>query len=167
MPGAVAALAPSVDGRTMTRSVLAEVVDAICRSAAERVEVPAAAAATPAPPADVAEAFLARLDGTPFEAPARLGRRARQRPRALGRAGHARKRRPRLVVQLDPPDDGDAWHLSVLGPGARASSSCPVEVALVNAGHQRRELEDQLARLERLLPGAAAARRPCAAARSC
>ena len=123
MPGAVAALSPSVDGPTMTRSVLAEVVDVICHSAAKQVEVPAAPD-DPRTPAATAEAFLARLDGRPFEVRHRHGRRAHQRPRALGRAGHGQglpgPRRParpaRLRRRLAPRR---------CSPRARATSWCP------------------------------------------
>ena len=66
--------------------------------------------------------------------------------------------RGRLVVQLDPPDTGDAWFLSVLGPGPDGRM-VPVEVALVD-GRSQAPLADELARLERLLPGAAPPRRP-------
>ena len=58
--------------------------------------------------------------------------------------------RPTLVVQLDPPDRGDAWFLSVLGPGAEGSL-LPIEVALTDS-RATKPLADELARLERLLP---------------
>jgi hypothetical protein len=149
MPGAVAALSPSVDGPTMTRSVLAEVVDVICHSAAKQVEVPAAPD-DPHTLAATAEAFLARLDGTPFDVPAGI---AGELTNALERwAGPVTSKSYRsLIVQLDPPDSGDAWHLAVFAPG-KGHQLVPVEVALVNAGNQRRELEGNLVRLERLYP---------------
>ncbi|NCY16820.1 MAG: DEAD/DEAH box helicase, partial [Actinobacteria bacterium] len=56
-----------------------------------------------------------------------------------------------LIVQLDPPDSGDAWHLAVFAPG-KGQQLIPIEVALVNAGNQRREIEGNLLRLERLFP---------------
>ena len=149
MPGAVAALSPSVDGPTMTRSVLGEVVDVICRIAAKQVEVPAAPA-DPRTAAATAEAFLARLDGTSFDVPAGI---AGELTGALERWASpvtSKSYRP-LVVQLDPPDSGDAWHLAVFAPG-KGHQLVPVEVALVNAGNQRRELEGNLVRLERLFP---------------
>jgi hypothetical protein len=149
MPGSVAALSPSVDGPTMTRSVLAEVVDVICHSAAKQVEVPAAPD-DPHTLAATAEAFLARLDGAPFEVPAGI---AGELTNALERwAGPVTSKGYRaLIVQLDPPDSGDAWHLAVFAPG-KGQQLVPVEVALVNAGNQRRELEGNLVRLERLFP---------------
>jgi len=149
MPGAVAALSPSVDGPTMARSVLAEVVDVICHSAAKQVDVPAAPD-DPRTAAAAAEAFLARLDGTPFDVPAGI---AGELTNALERWALpvTSKSYRALIVQLDPPDSGDAWHLAVFAPG-KGHQLVPVEVALVNAGNQRRELEGNLVRLERLYP---------------
>ena len=117
---------------------------------AERVEVPA-----PPPQlrtnADVAETFLARLDGSMFDAPLRpageLARRLEQWAGSVKGATHVP-----LVIQLDPPDDGVAWYLSVLaaGDGGRLG---PVEGSLVTASPQRRaDVRAQLARLERLFP---------------
>jgi hypothetical protein len=149
MPGSVAAFSPSVDGSTMTRSVLTEVVDVICTSAAKQVDVPAAPD-DPRTPSATAEAFIARLDGTPFDVPAGI---AGELTNALERwAGPVTSKSYRsLVVQLDPPDSGDAWHLAVFAPG-KAQQLVPIEIALVNAGNQRRELEGNLVRLERLYP---------------
>ena len=61
----------------------------------------------------------------------------------------------RLVVQLDPPDSGGAWRLSVFGPSPDGPL-VPVEVALVD-GRSKRRLATELERLERLVP---ALRRP-------
>ena len=149
MPGSVAALDPSVDGRSIARSALTGMVDAICREAARRVEVPAPSP-RPRTPSDVAEAFLGHLDGSQFEAPAPVGgdlvgdldRWSRPITHALAN---------RLVVQLDPPDSGGAWMLAVLAADTEGKL-VPVEVATVNAGQQRGQLEDEYARLERLLP---------------
>lgn len=149
MPGAVAALSPSVDGATMSRSVLGEVVDVICHDAAKRVEVPAAPD-DPRSLADAGETFLARLNGVAFDmAPALAG----ELTNALERWATpvlSKTYRP-LIVQLDPPDSGDAWHLAVFAPG-KGQQMSPIEVALVNAGNLRRELEGNLLRLERLFP---------------
>ena len=69
MPGPGAAL-DRTDARTLTLEILGATVDAIVRDAAGRLELPA-----PPPvvrtPADVAEAVVTSLDGTPFDAPAR------------------------------------------------------------------------------------------------
>jgi len=149
MPGAVAALSPSVDGSTMARSVLGEVVDVICHDAARRVEVPAAPD-DPKTIAAAAESFLARLDGAAFEIPAGLAGELTNALERWATPVMSRNYRP-LIVQLDPPDSGDAWHLAVFAPG-KGEQLVPVEVALVNAGNQRRELEGNLVRLERLYP---------------
>jgi len=149
MPGASTAVSPSTDGREVVKSALTGMIDAVCRTAAAMIDVPA-------PPPDVrngrdaAETFLARLDGSHFDAPGQLGNELVgrldrwARPIVTGNPG-------RLVVQLDPPDSSNAWHLIVLAadPDDQLVS---VEIALVNAGSQRREIEDQLVRLERLLP---------------
>ena len=110
-----------VDARALTRSALTGMVDAICRDSARRIEVPAA------PPSvrtghDVAEAFLARLDGSAFDAPVSIGARDRQRASNAGPARSPADTRA-SIVQLDPPDDGGAWHLAVFAPGRRARRS--------------------------------------------
>jgi superfamily II DNA or RNA helicase len=154
MPGAVTAIDTGVDARAVTRSALTGMVDAICRDAAKRVEVPAAPP-RPRTSSDVAEAFLGRLDGSQFDAPARLG------SELVGDLERWAKpvtnqNLVRLIVQLDAPDEGGAWNLAVLAP-AKGNRLQSVEVAMVNAGQQRESLEQQLTRLERLLP---ALRRP-------
>ena len=147
MPGTLLALDTSVEPQSLTRSALTGMVDAIVRDAARRVEVPAP------PPvvrtsADLAEAYLARLDGSAFDAPVRLGGEVVARLERWGRpvtGGH-----DRLVVQLDPPDSGGAWHLAVLAPANGSLTSVEEAVALV--GSKARDIEDQLTRLERMLP---------------
>ena len=148
LPGSVLALDPSVDARALTRSALAGVVDAICRDSARRIEVPAA------PPSvrtanDVAEAFLARLDGSAFEAPLRVA--AEFVPRLADWARSVTREHAPLIVRLDPPDRADAWKLEVFASAAKGSL-VPIERAIVNAGSGRSDLEDQMVRLERMLP---------------
>ena len=88
----------------------------------------------------------------------------RQRVRRAGEARRRHRRRAsnagpgsspnahkRLIVQLDPPDDGDAWHLAVLARGSRGGPLA-IERAIVMAGSERQYLEDEMARLERMLP---------------
>ena len=53
-------------------------------------------------------------------------------------------------MQLDPPDSGNAWFLSVLGPGAEGGL-LPIEQALTDS-RATTPLADELARLERILP---------------
>jgi hypothetical protein len=147
MPGPVAAL-DSSDARSLTVAVLGAIVDAIVRDAAGRLELPAAPPVVRTP-GDVAEAVVTCLDGTPFDAPARLAISLAER---LERWAEP-VRNPvdaRLVVQLDPPDKGNAWFLSVLGPG-QDGRLVPLEVALVD-GRSKRHLADEIVRLERLLP---------------
>ena len=109
----------------------------------------------PAPPpttrttAAVAEAFMTRLDGSTFEAPVAAGAEVSKRLDrwASGVTGAVRSR---LVVQLDPPDSGNAWFLSVLGPGADGTL-LPIERALGDS-KATKPLADALVRLERILP---------------
>ena len=149
-PGAINAFGNRQDAPAFTRAVIADLLDAICRNAALRLEVPAAPP-EPKTRADVGEALLAHLDGSPFDAPGRvgadLGRRLTQwAGPALGEAGIT------LVLQLDPPDDVDAWHLAVLAPNENDALE-PVEAALVNSSKARRkDVRDELTRLERLYP---------------
>jgi superfamily II DNA or RNA helicase len=148
MPGTVLALDPHVDRRALTRSALTGMVGAICRDGARRLEVPAP------PPrvrtaADVAEAFLARLDGSAFDAPVRIAGEIAARGERWARSV-TREHTP-LVVRLDAPDDRGAWHLAVLAAGADRALT-PIEQAIVNAGSERSAFEDELTRLERMLP---------------
>jgi hypothetical protein len=147
MPGPVGAL-DRTEPRTLTLEILGAAVDAIVRDAAARLELPAAPPVVRTP-ADVAESVVTSLDGTPFDAPARLAAPLADR---LERWAEP-VRGPvdaRLVVQLDPPDKGNAWFLSVLGPG-QDGRLVPLEVALVD-GRSKRHLADETVRLERLLP---------------
>jgi hypothetical protein len=156
MPGSVAALDPSVDARAVTRSALTGMVDAIGRDSARRIEVPAP------PPVvrtgnDVTEAFLARLDGSAFDAPTRVAgelvSRAEQWSRSVTRE-HAP-----LIVRLDPPDRTGVWDLEVFVAKGRSSGSksggkvlVPVERAIVDDRSKRSDLEQDMTRLERMLP---------------
>lgn len=154
-PGAVTAFTPGTDTRGFARGVLAGMVDAICRSAAERLEFPAAPP-QPRTAADMAEAYLSALDGSRFDASARAGGELAGRLDRWARpvtTSHSL----RLIVQLDPPDDAGAWRLAVLARD-EDGQEVPAEVALVTAMPvRRREVEDHLVRLERLVP---ALRRP-------
>jgi superfamily II DNA or RNA helicase len=148
MPGTVLALDPKVSKRALIRSALTGMVDAICRDGARRVEVPAP------PPrvrtaADVGEAFLGRLDGSAFDAPLRLGAEISARGERWARSV-TREHGP-LIVQLDPPDSGDAWNLTVLAPGPKGGL-IPIEQAIVNGGSNQADVRDEMARLERMLP---------------
>ncbi len=152
MPPPVVAVAPA-DARAVTLAALGSVVDAIVRDAATRVQLPAP------PPhvttsAGVTEAVAARLDGSTFKAPADLANEVTGRLERWARPA-TRLGRPRLIVQLDPPDRGDAWMLTVLGP-TTSGASLPIEQAMGDTAEPR-VMMDELARLERVLP---ALRRP-------
>jgi hypothetical protein len=147
MPGPVVALKPGTP-RAVTLEVMGAVVDAIVREAASRVEVKAPPPVTTTTGA-VAEAVVTRLDGSRFEAPIAVATEVSKRLERWSKPVVSGAR-PTLVVQLDPPDRGDAWFLSVLGPGADGALM-PIEVALTDSRNTK-PLADELARLERILP---------------
>ncbi|MEA3020550.1 MAG: hypothetical protein QOI47_2074 [Actinomycetota bacterium] len=147
MPGPITALAPG-DARTVTLDVLTSVVDAITSDAAGRLELPAPPPATHTASA-VAEAVITRLDGSGFDAPTAAASAVSKRLERWAKPVTG-SLRPTLVVQLDPPDTGNAWFLSVLGPGADGRPLA-IEVALGDS-KQTQPLADELARLERLFP---------------
>jgi hypothetical protein len=151
MPGVVCAFDPSIDARALIRSALTGMVDAICRDSARRLELPAP------PPrvrtvADVSEAVIARLDGSAFDAPVRIAGEIATRVEQWARS--VTGERERLVARLDSPDAGNAWHLAVFASGPKGELT-PIEHAIVNAGSARARLEDETARLERMLPALA------------
>jgi superfamily II DNA or RNA helicase len=148
MPGSVLAIDAQVDARALTRSALAGMVNAICRDAARRVEVPAAPP-TVRTSSDVTEAFLARLDGSAFDAPVRVASDLATRTATWARSvtgDHAP-----LVIRLDPPDRGDAWELEVFAPASKGSL-VPIERAIVDAGSGGAVLDEQVTRVERIVP---------------
>jgi hypothetical protein len=151
MPGVVCAFDPKIDARALIRSSLTGMVDAVCRDSARRLELPA-----PPPRVrtanDVAEAVIARLDGSAFDAPVRIAGEIAGRVEQWARS--VTGERERLVVRLDPPDSGNAWHLAVFLPGPKGELT-GIEHAIVNAGSGRARLEDETARLERMLPALA------------
>lgn len=146
MPGAVMGLSRSNDRRAVTEDVVASVVDAICTDAAGRVEVPAA------PPrarsaTEVAETVLALMDGTPFDVPAQRGAELTKGLSTWARhvTGTANVT---LILQLDPPDEGDAWYLRTMVTGANNKLEA-VDAAMSNASQSRREqIKAELDRLE-------------------
>jgi hypothetical protein len=147
MPGPVVARA-AADPRNVTLEVLGAVVHAIVTGAAARLELPAPPPSTNTPSA-VAEAVVTRLDGSSFVAPVGAGTEVSKRLDRWAKQVTGTGR-PRLVVQLEPPDAGDAWFLSVLGPGAEGNL-LPIEIALADS-KATKPLADELARLERILP---------------
>ncbi|WP_419931898.1 DEAD/DEAH box helicase [Candidatus Poriferisodalis sp.] len=150
LPGAVGAPEPKAEARTTVQSALSGMVDAIVTSAAKRLDVPAASP-EPRSRAEMAEAFLAYLDGTRFVGSATQGSDLARRIELWARPVTAAARQS-LIVRLDEPDDAGAWHMEVLATSPEGVSE-PVEVAMVSGvSSHRTEVRDQLTRLERLLP---------------
>ena len=148
MPGAVAAADRQRDPQTVVRSVVTGFVDAICRDAASRVEVPAPPP-QPQKASEVAETALGRLDGSTFEAPHQQGTEIRKGLKAWAGSVTGTSKLT-LTVQLDPPDEGDAWLLRTLTSDGRREAE-PVEAAMSRANHARKEaLKRELERLEGL-----------------
>jgi hypothetical protein len=148
MPGAVAAIEKQRDQRKVTRTIVTAFVDAICRDAAQRVEVPAPPP-HPQRASDIAEAALGRLDGSTFEAPHQQGSEVRKGLKSWAE-GVTGTTKLALTVQLDPPDEGDAWLLRTLTSDGRRKDE-NVEAAMSRANHDRKErLKRELERLEGL-----------------
>jgi hypothetical protein len=155
LPGSVAAITPKAEARDTAQDALAAMLHAF---AAQSAATMASGAEPPTirSASDLVEALDAHLDGQRFDAPTRLGSELSRKltkwvAPVIGLAG------AKLVIELQPPDDIGAWHLSVLGADPDGQL-VPVEVAIVD--HPK--LVDQLERVERLLP---ALKRPGAARR--
>ncbi len=149
MPGPVTILAPNkADPRVVTLEVLGSVVHAIVSKAAAMLELPAPPPHTNTTAA-VAEAVITRLDGSHFVAPVAVGAEVSKRLDRWAKPATG-PMRGKLVVQLEPPDSGNAWFLSVLGPGVEGGL-LPIEAAIAD-GKATKHLLDELVRLERILP---------------
>ena len=148
LPLGVAVLEKQKDPRAVTRTIVDGFVDAICRDAAGRVEVPAPPP-QPRNASEVAEAVLGRLDGSTFEGPVSYGSEVSKGLQTWAKnvTGTSRLQ---LIVQLDPPDDGDAWLMRTLAGDGRRKEE-PVEAAMSRAKHNRKEtIKHELERLEGL-----------------
>ena len=155
MPGSVAAVQASAQADAVCRSVLAGVVDAVCRAGAARLVAPASVphARTRT---ETAEAVLYGLDGRPFIADAEPASRVGEDLKRWA-APVTSNHRVGLTVRLDSPESDGGWLLSVEATGID-KHPMPVEHALVVAsGTKSQQVEAQLRRLERLIP---ALRRP-------
>ena len=149
-PASCCALDPNVDARALTRSALTGMVDAICRDSARRLEVPGAAAARPH--RDRRRRGVPRAGSTAARSTRRCASRARSRRASssgrrsvtgererLDRAARSARRRQRVASRGVR-----------VGPEGRARPD--------RAGDRRtraragRDLEDEIARLERMLP---------------
>lgn len=150
MPGAVAVRDRRRTAQATTRLVIADFVDVICREAADRIEVPAAPP-NPQTATHVAEAVLARLNGSHFEAPHHQGKEVGKALKSWA-GGVTGATKLGLVVQLDPPDSSGAWLLRTLASEGHGKPE-PVEPAMSRAKHQRKEtIKQELERLEGLYP---------------
>ncbi len=150
MPGAVGVLDGKRDARAVTRKIVAAFVDAICREAAARVEVPAPPP-HPRTASDIAEAVLGGLAGRTFEAPHHQGTEVAKGLKTWAR-GVTGASTLHLIVQLDPPDEGDAWLLrTLIADGTDAPERA--EAAMSRSKHDRKEaIKRELERLEGLYP---------------
>ncbi len=150
LPGAVAAAEPKAEARTTVLSALSGTVDAIVTSAAVRLDVPAAPPDPRSRP-EMAEAFLAYLNGTQFTGSAAQGADLARRIELWARPVTTPDRQS-LIVRLEEPDSTGGWHLEVLATSPDGETE-PVEVAMVSGiSSHRTEVRDQYIRLERLLP---------------
>lgn len=150
VPGAAMVGQQRQEPLAFTTAVMGDVTNTIVRMAAAQVELPA-----PPPEVrdrnDVAESFLGRLDGTPFQTPdssaAEIARRVdRWSAPVVG------TKNPKLTVQLAAPDESNAWLASVLGTSSAGSLEA-FEVVVAEASKDRARLfEHQASRLERLFP---------------
>ncbi len=150
LPHAVTALGHRQDSRTATLNIVGDIINAIATAAAERLDVPAAPEA-PKNKTEIAESFIASLDGSPFTAPNRTGNEVARRLEQWAKPVSGPLKFS-LIVALDPPDASEAWYLKVLSPTSEGGVE-PVEAGLVTASNSRRkEVRDQLTRLEKLYP---------------
>ncbi len=150
VPGAAMVGQQRQEGLAFTTAVMGDVTNQIVKMAASQVEVPA-----PPPEVrdrnDISEAFLGRLDGSPFSAPDAPGAEIARRIDRWS-APVVGTKNPQLIVQLSPPDESNAWLARVLGTSS-AGSLEPFEVVLAEASKDRSRLfEHQASRLERLFP---------------
>ncbi len=147
-PGTAAVFESRRDGRAFTDAVLTDLTDTIVAASATRLEVPA-----PPPTlnnkSDMVEAILARLDGEPFLAPARLASELSRRLEQWAAPVIQSTKQP-LVVELNEPDSSGAWHLRVLAQGDKKALD-PVEQVMVTSSAVRsKRIKEHLVRVERL-----------------
>ena len=100
--------------RATVLEVMTATVETIVATSVERIDLPAV------PPSansavDLADTVVARMDGSPFPVRAALASDLSRRLDHWSRPLTDPKR-PRLVVQLDAPDSGGVWLLSVFAP---------------------------------------------------
>ena len=130
MPATVTALG-GPDGRAVSHAVVAAVVEAIVGESIERMELPAQPPSANSP-VDLNDTVISRMDGASFTANANLVGDLARRMEQWSRSVVSQQRR-RLVVQLDAPDSGGVWMVTVraqLGKGRLV----PVDGALRGDG---------------------------------
>jgi superfamily II DNA or RNA helicase len=150
-PASVFLASPTLDAPSATRSALVAAVNAVCVQAARQIEAPAPPP-RPRSATDLAEVYLGRLDGSSFRAPVDLGQALVRFLDEWARPVARPPRRP-LVTRLEPPREGQAWQLQVLGSDPDDVLQ-PIERAI--ASHPKKliqaQLVDDLMRAERLVP---------------
>jgi len=147
MPLTVTALG-GPDGRAVAHAVVGAVVDAIVGESIERMELPAQPPSANSP-VDLNDTVISRMDGAPFAANANLVGDLARRMEQWSRTVVSQQRR-RLVVQLDAPDSGGVWMVTVrahLGKGRLV----PVDGVLRGEGANQGIIAEW-ARLGRLFP---------------
>ncbi|MET0459032.1 MAG: SNF2-related protein [Ilumatobacteraceae bacterium] len=147
MPATVAAVDRG-SGPAIVSAVISAVVEAIAAESVERLELPAA------PPTvrtarDMSDAVIARMDGSPFPAPVALAGDVSRMLTNWTRTVTSPSR-PRLIVQLDAPDAGGVWLLSVHAPSGQGAP-VPVDAAL-RTERDNRPVAAEWMRLGRLYP---------------
>ena len=123
-------------------------VEAIAIESVERMVLPAPPP-TVSSARDVSDALIARMDGSPFRAPAALAGDVSRRLENWTRAVTSPSR-PRLLVQLDAPGPGGVWLVSVTTPFNKGRM-VPIDAAL-RTEHGSRLVSAEWARLGRIFP---------------
>jgi hypothetical protein len=150
-PATVFLANPTLDAPSATRSALVAAVNAVCVQAARQIEAPAPPP-RPRSSTDLAEVYLGRLDGSSFRAPVDLGRALVRFLDEWAKPVADPPRRP-LVIRLEPPSEGQAWHLKVLG---HDPDDVLQQIERAIASHRKQQVQarmvDDLMRAERLVP---------------
>ena len=134
--------------RATVLDVMTATVETIVATSVERIDLPAM------PPSansavDLADTVVARMDGSPFPVRAALASDLSRRLDHWSRPLTDPKR-PRLVVQLDAPDSGGVWLLSVFAPSDNGGLTRIDEA--VRAERNGRVVTGEWQRLAALLP---------------
>jgi hypothetical protein len=146
MPAPVVALGGG-DARVTVTAVVTAVVEAIVVEAIERMELPASPP-TANTPTDLNDSIIARMDGTAFRAHPTLAADQSRKLEQWSR-GVTSMHRKKLVVQLDAPDSGGVWLVSVRAPAGKGRLA-PLEVA--TRGDASGATAAEYSRLTRLFP---------------